>query len=132
MNFTSKVIWLTGASSGIGKALALELAKAKALIFPQEEDFGITPLEANASGTPVIAYGAAGVIETMIPLGKPNPTSVFFESQTEEDLIKAIEEFEQNESQFSTEVMVNNAYRFREEKFSNRIIEYVNEKIPCT
>lgn len=61
----------------------------KALVFPQEEDFGITPLEAQACGKPVIAFGKGGALETVVN-GK---TGLFFNDQTADGLIKAIEQF---------------------------------------
>jgi glycosyltransferase involved in cell wall biosynthesis len=60
---------------------------ARALVFPTEEDFGIVPLEAQACGTPVIAYGKGGALETV-------QDGVFFEAQTPESLIEAIKKFE--------------------------------------
>jgi len=62
------------------KDLSRYYAGCKALIFPQHEDYGITPLEANASGRPVIAYGKGGVLETMVPLTSDplKATAVFF------------------------------------------------------
>jgi glycosyltransferase involved in cell wall biosynthesis len=67
----------------------------KALIFPQFEDYGITPLEATACGRPVIAYGKGGILETMVPYLNENTnwTSVFFEEQTKESLKGAINLF---------------------------------------
>ena len=63
--------------------------QCRAVLFPGEEDFGIVPLEAMASGKPVIAYGKGGVLETVIPLnpvvpidGAASPTGVFFYEQT--------------------------------------------------
>ena len=64
--------------------------KCKAFIFPGEEDFGITPVEAQACGTPVIAYGKGGATETVID----GITGVFFKEQTEESLIDAVDRFE--------------------------------------
>lgn len=64
-------------------------ARAKALIFPSEEDFGITPLEAMASGRPVIAYRSGGALETVIP----DKTGVFFSAQSPEDIIAAVKDF---------------------------------------
>ena len=65
-------------------------ARARALIFPGIEDFGIVPLEAQAAGTPVIALGAGGALETIVP-GK---TGVFFPEATVKSLAEAVEELE--------------------------------------
>ena len=65
-------------------------AGAKALLFPGLEDFGIVPVEAQAAGTPVIAFGAGGALETV----KDGETGLFFREQTVESLCGAIEEFE--------------------------------------
>jgi glycosyltransferase involved in cell wall biosynthesis len=70
------------------------MQNAKAFVFAAEEDFGITPVEAQACGTPVIAYGRGGVKESVIGLDGDRPTGVFFESQTVESIRAAILEFE--------------------------------------
>jgi glycosyltransferase involved in cell wall biosynthesis len=57
------------------------LRRAQAFLFAAEEDFGIAPLEAQACGTPVIAYGKGGVVETVRPLGRPSPREFFFRSR---------------------------------------------------
>lgn len=101
--------------------LATEYAFAKAFIFPQEEDFGITPLEANASGTPVIAYGKGGVLETMIPYGVKRPTGLFFEEQSVESLAEAVVYFEEIIEEFKKEDMVQNVQRFSLSEFSKNI-----------
>jgi glycosyltransferase involved in cell wall biosynthesis len=78
-------------------ALAREYSQARAVVFTPYLEYGLIPLEANASGTPVICYGKGGVLETMIPLGDPcdaAPTAVFFDEQTAESLIGAIRQFE--------------------------------------
>lgn len=64
--------------------------KAKAVIFPQDEDFGLVPLEAQASGTPVIAFAKGGALETIIN----KKTGLFFKHQTKKSLVKAVKEFE--------------------------------------
>ncbi|WP_226621004.1 glycosyltransferase, partial [Klebsiella quasipneumoniae] len=58
------------------------MQKAKAFVFAAEEDFGITPVEAQACGTPVIAFGKGGALETVIEFGKRNPTGLFFNKQS--------------------------------------------------
>lgn len=65
-------------------------SECEALVFPGEEDFGIVPLEAMASGRPVIAYGRGGALETIVEDG-PAPTGVFFHELSEEALIAAVE-----------------------------------------
>ncbi len=65
-------------------------SRCKAFIFPQEEDFGITPLEAMASGRPVIAYRAGGAMETVVE----GETGIFFDRQDEASLIEAVRSFE--------------------------------------
>ena len=72
---------------------------SKALIFPGVEDFGIVPLEAQAAGAPVIAYGCGGVLETVID-GK---TGLFFNEQTSESLNEAINKFENLKTKFKPE-----------------------------
>jgi glycosyltransferase involved in cell wall biosynthesis len=81
------------------KTLAREYSEALAVIFTPFLEYGLIPLEANASGTPVICYGKGGVTETMVPVGregnanKPH-TAVFFYEQTASALIAAIRQFE--------------------------------------
>ena len=72
------------------EALRVLYAEAKALLFPGLEDFGIVPVEAQAAGTPVIAYGRGGALETV----EEGKTGLFFREQTVESLCAAIEEFE--------------------------------------
>jgi len=96
-------------------------AECRALIFPGEEDFGITPLEAAASGRPTIAYGAGGAKETVID-GK---TGILFKEQTEESLSSAIERFQS--MKFDKEVLVGHAKKFGAEVFKERFKRFLNE-----
>ncbi len=97
--------------------LAKLYANAQACIFPQEEDFGIVPLESMASGRPVIAYRAGGATETVIE----NKTGVFFNEQNSESFQAAIEKFSQ--IKFSPEVCRKRANEFDIEIFKNKISE---------
>jgi glycosyltransferase involved in cell wall biosynthesis len=97
-------------------------AKAKALIFPGIEDFGITPLEAQASGTPVIAFRKGGCLETIVD----SQTGLFFDSQTVECLLEAIEKF--RSSNFDPEKCLENAKRFSVDRFKKEVLEFVNSK----
>ncbi len=106
------------------------LAKSKALIFPQEEDFGIVALEAMISGKPVIAYKAGGALETV----KENITGLFFKRQTVKSLTKAIEKFEKlsKENCFNPFQIHEFALSFRREEFERKIKEFVLEKLNRT
>jgi glycosyltransferase involved in cell wall biosynthesis len=97
-------------------------ARCRALIFPGEEDFGLTPVEAQACGRPVIAYAAGGSLETV----KDGETGVFFHSQTPEALLDAVERFEQLE--FDATLARENAEHFDSESFARRIRESVEQK----
>ncbi len=96
-------------------------AECRALIFPTEEDFGIVPVEANASGRPVIAYGSGGATETIVP-GK---TGIFFKEQTAESLIDAIRTFENWLPNFYPHEAVQNAKRFSIEQFEKGFMREV-------
>lgn len=91
---------------------------AKALIFPQEEDFGITAVEAQMCGTPVIAYKAGGAIDTI-----SKNTGVFLTRQNKENLIEAIKKFEK--TKFDKKNIKKNAERFSEKKFKQEFLELV-------
>lgn len=104
------------------------MQKAKAFVFAAEEDFGITPVEAQACGTPVIAFGKGGSLETIRPLGVINPTGVFFERQTVEAIIQSIEYFENNQDKFEPHICRANTIRFSCERFDTEMEKYVNEK----
>jgi glycosyltransferase involved in cell wall biosynthesis len=102
------------------------LRRAKALLFPGEEDFGIVPLEAQACGCPVIAYGQGGALETIRPLGhSSNATGVFFEEQTVEAIVEAIERFERNHDRFDPDATRKQALLFRKQRFETELFDYV-------
>ena len=105
------------------------MQKARAFVFAAEEDFGITPVEAQACGTPVIAYGKGGALETVIDHTRPNPTGIFFTEQTTESLTQAITVFEENESKLTPANCRNNAMRFSEERFRDEFSAFMTQAI---
>jgi glycosyltransferase involved in cell wall biosynthesis len=111
--------------------IATLYANCKAFIFPQHEDYGITPLEANASGRPIIAYAKGGVLETMVPYNGVDSdfTAVFFNDQTVDSLIKGISLFEQIAPKVQSEFIRKHAEKFDESVFIKKFIDYVNERI---
>ncbi|WP_213991158.1 glycosyltransferase family 4 protein [Sodalis sp. dw_96] len=104
------------------------MKKAKAFIFAAEEDFGISPVEAQACGTPVIAYGKGGALETIRPIGVERPTGIFFAKQTNESLAKAINFFIENECKILAIDCRQNAMKFSEERFHHEIKDYIENK----
>ena len=103
------------------------LRRAKALLFPGEEDFGIVPLEAQACGCPVIAYGRGGTLETVRPLGSTsNPTGLFFEEQTVDSIVDAMELFERNSDRFDPQSARQQALLFRKDQFENQLFGFLN------
>jgi len=104
------------------------MKRAKAFIFAAEEDFGITPVEAQACGTPVIAFGKGGALETVRPYGVDKPTGLFFDKQDITSLIDAISEFELKSDMFTPENCRENALRFSVDRFRYEIENYVNMK----
>lgn len=97
-------------------------AKCRAFIFSGEEDFGITPLEAMASGRPVIAFRKGGALETVIE----DKTGMFFDNQCSEDLIKAIKKFDS--IKFDKEKIRKHAETFDEAIFKEKIARFMEEK----
>jgi len=112
----------------LGKVTDKELIKlygrCRALIFPGEEDFGITPLEAQASGRPVITYAKGGSLETIID-GK---TGVLFKENNPRSLLKAIEQFIEIEDSFDKKIIRDNALRFSAEIFKEKIKTFIDKK----
>lgn len=95
-----------------------KMQKAKAFVFAAEEDFGITPVEAQACGTPVIAYGKGGALETVQGSSNAMPrTGMFFESQTIQSIRNTVDSFEKNASGFAYINCRLNAERFSKQQF---------------
>jgi len=104
------------------------LQRAKAFVFAAEEDFGIAPLEAQASGTPVIAFGKGGVRETLCDLNHPKPTAVFFDEQSAEAIGEAVTRFEENFDRINPISCRENAVRFSAERFRRELTSLVETK----
>jgi glycosyltransferase involved in cell wall biosynthesis len=104
--------------------------RCKALLFPGEEDFGIVPVEAQACGAPVIAFGKGGATETIIPLhhNDGNPTGVWFEQQTAESMMAAIQLFEKHEKGFNPQFIRTHATKFNRKRFETEILDYIAGK----
>lgn len=105
------------------------LAGARAFVFAGVEDFGITAVEAQAAGTPVIAYRGGGITETVVDAGEPSPTGLFFDDQREDAIIAAVDAFERNADRFSAEACVANAARFTEERFRVEFAAFVENAL---
>ena len=99
--------------------------RAKAFLFPGEEDFGITPVEAQSAGTPVLAYGRGGACESVVP-GK---TGYWFKEQTVESLADCIERFERDGVAYSKEEIREHSRSFSEERFERELKEYCERRM---
>ncbi|MCH1920489.1 glycosyltransferase family 4 protein [Shewanella sp. A3A] len=108
--------------------LKSHMQRAKAFVFAAEEDFGITPVEAQACGTPVIAFGKGGALETVRPLGAEHPTGVFFSEQSVESVCSALEEFENSCGAITTSACRENAERFSDARFQQEFSAFVSAK----
>jgi glycosyltransferase involved in cell wall biosynthesis len=94
---------------------------SKALLFPGEEDFGMVPVEAQAAGTPVIAYGVGGVRDSVVD----GSTGVLFGDQTVDGLCRAIERFER--LAFDPDAARENAARFAPDRFDREMSAVIDE-----
>ncbi|MBL8993502.1 MAG: glycosyltransferase, partial [Spirochaetia bacterium] len=101
----------------VGEAERIRLyAECRAFVFPGKEDFGIAPLEANASGKPVIAFAAGGAMETLNAR-----TAVFFQEPTAASLKQAVLQLEKTIPKMNPKFMIQNARRFSEKVFLNKM-----------
>ncbi|HEY5974637.1 MAG TPA: glycosyltransferase, partial [Geobacteraceae bacterium] len=102
------------------------LQRARAFVFAAEEDFGIAPLEAQACGTPVIAFGKGGALETVRGLDdKEGATGVFFDRQEVESIKLGVERFEVARSEIRPSICRENALRFSPERFRDELRTFV-------
>ena len=109
-------------------------AGCRAVLFPSVEDFGIVPLEAMASGRPVIALGVGGAAETVVPLDASDdaaPTGVFFHEQSVPALIEAMRTFERDEARFDPKALRARAEPFDRPIFRDRIVACLREALAC-
>jgi len=104
-----------------GDVLRDYMQRARAFVFAAEEDFGIAPVEAQACGTPVIAYAGGGVRESVIA----DVTGVFFESQEVDAILEAVARFESARGGFCPRTIRRNAEEFAEEQFRDQFARFV-------
>jgi glycosyltransferase involved in cell wall biosynthesis len=98
---------------------------AQALIFPGEEDFGIVPLEAMASGRPVLAYRSGGALDTVVD----GITGFFFDKQTPESLIGTVQSFEKQAVNFQPMRIQQHARKFSKAAFKHRLTTLIGETL---
>lgn len=97
-------------------------SECKAFLFPQLEDFGITPLEAMACGKPVIAYGAGGALDTVVD----EESGIYFHKQSPQSLKLAIDKFEK--TRFDHNKIQEHAKKFDQKNFKKNILKFVEDK----
>ena len=106
-----------------------QMMKAKAFVFAAEEDFGIAPLEAQACGTPVIAFGKGGALETIRGQNHLSPTGMFFYEQSVNSIIEAVSLFESEyAARISPQACRENAERFSQQRFRMEFKDLVESK----
>lgn len=105
------------------------MQRAQAFVFAAEEDFGIAVVEAQACGTPVIAYGKGGALETVVPLGEAQPTGVHFAQQSVSAVLDAVDRFERHRAAIAPAACRANAERFSAATFRRAFMIEVTRTI---
>ena len=118
----SKNVELLGFASD--EKMADLMGRAKAFVFAAEEDFGITPVEAQACGTPVICFGRGGARETV----RDGESGLYFMEQNAKELLAAVAKFEQNYDKFEPVKIRENSLKFSRARFETEIKSYVEKK----
>ncbi len=103
------------------------MQRARAFLFAAQEDFGISPVEAQACGTPVIAYGRGGALETIRGKGSSDPTGLFFHGQNPDAIVESVLEFERREAEFTPKACRLNAERFSVQAFREKYSGFVQK-----
>lgn len=106
------------------KTMADLMGQAKAFVFAAEEDFGITPVEAQACGTPVICFGSGGTLETV----REGISGLYFMEQNIRELLAAVDKFEQSYDKFDPIKIRENSLKFSRTRFESEIKSYVEKK----
>nr|WP_102720075.1 MULTISPECIES: glycosyltransferase family 4 protein [unclassified Burkholderia] len=106
------------------------MRRAKAFVFAAEEDFGISVVEAQACGTPVIAYGKGGALETVRDVPHERPTGVFFGEQSVRAIMDAVGDFERAPQCFDPQDCRANAERFSAAHFRRRFLAQIDTLLP--
>lgn len=107
------------------EALVSYMQKARAFVFAAEEDFGIMPVEAQACGTPVLAYGKGGVLDSVVD----QKTGLFFDRQQVDSLVECVQRFERTADRFDPVVIHRHAQGFSNENFRAAFEQYVADKV---
>jgi glycosyltransferase involved in cell wall biosynthesis len=110
------------------EVLRTHMQNARGFVFAAEEDFGISPVEAQACGTPVIAYGRGGTLETVRGLDDSAPTGVFYQQQSVEALIAAVQQFEAECHRITPQACRENAEQFSEKNFERQMRMFVEAR----
>ncbi|MGD1700206.1 glycosyltransferase [Dapis sp. BLCC M229] len=111
------------------EVVAQYMSEAKGFIYAACEDFGMALVEAQACGTPVIAYGVGGATETVLDMRKyPDlATGLLFPEQTEKALVEAVEKFENSQVYFQPEIIRKHAYNFSQTVFKKHYLSFVEK-----